>query len=607
MIWPVPKENGITAVDFPIHDYIPAVFMKISGINSIWIFRLYILLYSFVGLFYLFKLSYLQTNDTIKSIFILIFAATSPVFIFYQDGFLPTIPSLSNAIIGIYFYLKYLKQNNKIDFRLALFFLTLATLSRTTFAIPLLAFFGIELLRSIKREDKLKHKIFPFALSVLLIVSYQFYNNYLREIYGSIFLNHFLPAANFKEAKEIIKEVYKNWATQYFSVIHYLVIISLIIIALFFIIRKKIKLTRETSQFWLLIFAMFIGCFAFAVLMLKQFPAHDYYFLDTFFFPIILFLIAVISYIPELNIKYSNLFCSVTVILLCIPLIVNAVYSQKQRRNTGYWDRTFATINNFKNSDTFLDSLKIKPNARILVIDAYAPNIPFILMNRKGYAILNTSKENIQNALKWNYDYIIVQNEFFLSDIYTNYPEIISKIKKIADNGKISVCTLSPDKTKQSLLGFLELENKIPVFQRTMTFDTIADDHWQNTQSTSKFHHSGNKSGYLSNDMTYGLAYKTKDLKAITEKNRILFCSAYFQKDTLNDCEIVVSINSKEQNLFYKSFNLKEILKERNIWEKADFLFQIPRIDCDDYEFGIFIWNTGKNNLYVDDFTFNIY
>ena len=146
-------------------------------------------------------------------------------------------------------------------------------------------------------------------MSVLIIVSYQFYNNYLREIYGSIFLNHFLPATTFKEAKEIIKEVYKNWATQYFSVIHYLVIISLIIIALFFIIRKKIKLTRETSQFWLLIFAMFIGYFAFAVLMLKQFPAHDYYFLDTFFLPIILFLIAVISYIPELNIKYSNLFC----------------------------------------------------------------------------------------------------------------------------------------------------------------------------------------------------------------------------------------------------------------------------------------------------------
>ena len=120
--WKVPGKNSITSVDFPIHDYIPAVFMKISGINSAWIFRLYILLYSCIGLFYLFKLSYLQTNDTIKSIFILIFAATSPVFVFYQCGFLPTIPSLSNAIIGIYFYLKYLKQNNKIDFRIAICF-----------------------------------------------------------------------------------------------------------------------------------------------------------------------------------------------------------------------------------------------------------------------------------------------------------------------------------------------------------------------------------------------------------------------------------------------------------------------------------------------------
>jgi len=40
----IPKNESITAVNFPIHDYIPAVIMKLSSIRSPWIFRLYILL-----------------------------------------------------------------------------------------------------------------------------------------------------------------------------------------------------------------------------------------------------------------------------------------------------------------------------------------------------------------------------------------------------------------------------------------------------------------------------------------------------------------------------------------------------------------------------------
>jgi len=353
---------------------------------------------------------------------------------------------------------------------------------------------------------------------------------------------------------------------------------------------------------------MFIGYFAFSLLMLKQFPAHDYYFLDSFFFPIILFLVALISYIPRVEIKYSNLYSCIAIVLVSAPLIVKALDSQDTRRHTGIWDRTTATINNFMGFEAFLDSLKIKEEARILVIDAYAPNIPFILMNRKGYAIMSTTRDNIQDALKWNYDYIIVQNDFFVSDIYAAYPEIVSKIKKIADNGKVSVCILLKDaKTPQSLSGFLGLEDKVPVFQSSMTFDTMPDPLWTNTQSTPKEFLSAPNSGYLGADMPYGLTYKSNNLKALTVKSTMLLFSAYFKKDTLNDCEIVVFINTKGQSVYYKSYNLKEILKAKNEWEKADLLFNMPRIDSEDNEFGIYIWNREKSNLFIDDFAFKIY
>ena len=98
--------SGITPADFPIHHFVAALIMKVSGSTSPWCFRLYVLLYSIAGLFFLYRLSYLQIKNRVFSIFIVIFASTSPVFVYYQAGFIPSIPSLSNLFIAFYFYFK---------------------------------------------------------------------------------------------------------------------------------------------------------------------------------------------------------------------------------------------------------------------------------------------------------------------------------------------------------------------------------------------------------------------------------------------------------------------------------------------------------------------
>src|SRR5690606_22601942 len=80
--WKVPSEKTITAVDFPIHDYIPALIMKLTGNTSPFVFRGYVLLYALLGFFFLFKLAYAVSNNYLKSVFTLVFAATSPVFFY---------------------------------------------------------------------------------------------------------------------------------------------------------------------------------------------------------------------------------------------------------------------------------------------------------------------------------------------------------------------------------------------------------------------------------------------------------------------------------------------------------------------------------------------
>ena len=605
--WKFPSEESITAVDFPLHDYIPAIIMKLSGNCSPWIFRLYILLSGFAGLFFLYKLSYLWTDSFYRSIFIMIFAATSPVYVYYQGGFLPTIPSLSSSIIGIYFYSKYLFSQKNFHFNLSLLFISIAALSRITFVIPLIALFGLEFLRILNKDSKLIPKIAPVLISVLLILFYFFYNNFLRVKYGAIFLNFILPAESFQHAIDIIKIVKTNWSTQYFSILHYIVFTLSLFSSIYFLISKKQSLQKQKSLFLVLIIVIFIGCILFAILMLRQFVHHDYYFLDTFYLPTILLLIVALSIIQIKNTILINRLSKTAILLLCIPFIISAANSQKDRRVTGYWDRTTATINNYRNSESFLDSIGIPSNSKILVIDAYATNIPLILMNRKGYPIISVTRENILKSLEWDYDYITLQNEFFLSDVYSVYPEIISRISKIADNGTISICIHPDSPVNQTLFGYLGLEDKSPVFENIMTYDTIDGDLWQNTQSTTELSYSGNNSGLLAPDMPYGLTYKTKKFPAITEGQRTLLLSSFFLRDSSISCEIVLSISENGQNTYYKSYNLQELINSENVWERVDLIYQLPHIKCEDYEFALFIWNKGESRLFIDDFAFKIY
>jgi hypothetical protein len=243
----------------------------------------------------------------------------------------------------------------------------------------------------------------------------------------------------------------------------------------------------------------------------------------------------------------------------------------------------------------------------MLVLDAYATNIPLILMNKKGFPIIKTKRENIIKSLEWDYDYIVLQNEFFLSEIFSVYPEIITKITKIGDNGNISICTHSDSLLDQTLIGFLGLGDKYPVFESIMSYDTISNNLWQNTQSTSDLSYSGNKCGILTQDMLYGLTYKTQQLEAISKSQRTLLLSSFFRGDGSNDCDIVVSISENGQNLYYKNFNLQNLLIKQGEWEKVNLIFQLPKVTSEDYEFALFILNSGKTELYIDDFEFKLY
>ncbi|MDL2227630.1 glycosyltransferase family 39 protein [Bacteroidales bacterium OttesenSCG-928-K03] len=591
--WQNPSETTVTAVEFPMHDYIPAVIMKLLHNNSFTISRVYILIYSFLGLFFLFKLSYLCTKNFFKSIMIILIAATSPIFVYYQAGFLPTIPSLTNTIIGVYFYYLFLVNNRNKNFNVSLIFFTLAAMSRSTFVIPLIAVFCVEFIRIIKKDSKLLPKLAPVFISLIFVFFNLVYNKILRDNFGSIFLSQLMPAESFSEFISLIKLSLNNWNGAYFSNYHYIIFIGIALVSIYIIATRKKKIVKQDSYFILYITTIFIGCAMFLFALIQQFPAHDYYFLDSFYFPIILLMIFFLSVIPDFKNKNVNEIVWLALTLVMIyPLSNKALASQVERYSEKDWSRTEKTYNSFLNSKTLMDNLGISKDAKILVIDCPAPNMPFILMDRKGFVVMRVNEENILDALNWNYDYIVLQNEYYLSRIYPRCPEIIHKINKIGGDDKISIFVL---------------EEKAPYFETFTDFESEISDIWTNVLKSTEVSFSGSHTGLVTQDMLYGLTYKSKDMTILSETNNFVFFNAKFLCQYIDDFHLVLSVVHNNQNIYYQNYSLADALACTQEWENISVGFEIPRIDLTNYEFAIYLYNPGKSRIYFDDFWFGIW
>ena len=439
--WKTASESTVTAVDFPIHEYCAALLMKLFGTTSPWVFRLWTLLWGLIGLLYLYRVAFLITNSISKSLFVSFLALCSPVFIFYSNGFLPSVPALALGIIGLWHYLLFIGEGKRKQFHLSIVFLTLAMLIRTTFAIELIAILCFELLRIFRKESTLVDKLPAVLLSAAAFIGYYLWNRHLREMYGSIFLSQLVPPEDLQDAKELIADTYHQWTFHYFQRSQYIVFALLIAVAVGYAFRNR-KLRGETqpsqtlSLWWLGAIYTF-GCLLFSVAMMQQMPYHDYYLLDTYFLPILLMVMLMLKAVETSRLWLKAAFVGVAVIL-CSQWFHGAKTMQKTRRETE--DAALLSYVHFKDADLVLDSLNIPRDAKILCLYGYPQNGPFIQMGRKGYIVMEDDDELLGAAFNWDYDYIVIENAQFVKYFDTRR-EMLSRLKKIGGNNSFAVCT----------------------------------------------------------------------------------------------------------------------------------------------------------------------
>lgn len=444
--WTYAYDNTITSVDFPLVEYIVAIVMKITGSTSPWIFRSCTLLLSFLGLFFLYKLSFLITKDGLKSLLVIAVAMTSPVYAYYSNGFIPGIPALTFAIIALYFYVRYLDDKSIRLFIVSSIFITLSVLIRMSFAVIWIAILCYELLRIIRKETTFADKILPVGISFVVFFSYYQWNKHLAAVSGTMFLGELMPAENWSDFYQEMTKTLNNWKFHYFGKIHYNIFLLITVFAFLYFIFCKIENIRsiksesdKSLSLWVLFAITILGEMLFTLAMARQFRNHDYYFIDTYFLPLLLLLILILNILPRIE-NYKRLIFFGIITILFITLMTDNVGEMQKKRRRNYWAPTAVrTINNYQGSEQYLDSIGISEDAKILTLWAYPQSTPFIFMNRKGYAEMYYDKEKLDSAMTFDYDYVVIENELYDKEKNGEWRYIFEELEYHSDNGKIMI------------------------------------------------------------------------------------------------------------------------------------------------------------------------
>lgn len=600
--------NTVTAVDFPIHDYIPAVIMKVTGSDAPWVFRSYILLYSCIGLFFLFRLAYLLTGDFWKSLLVLLFAATSPVFVYYQAGFLPTIPSLANAMIGLFFYIRSVRDGRKWDFALGILFLTLGAMSRTPFAIVLIAVLGLEFLRVLRKEVRFRQRIVPVLLSAVAIGGYILYNNILRNTYGAMFISTPGPVHSWQEAHEILDIVWKQWVLVYFSLSQYIVFGLVVLLSVICVIFRKRSRSSFRWQMHLMLLAWFIGSLIYSGLMLTKFREHDYYIMDALFLPVLFLLILLLAAIPKLPARYYAWIGASVLVIVAILWVPSVLVSQEERYTAHPWDNDYKTATDFSGSGELLESLGYDHNARVMAVFPISPNMPFIYMKRKGYFVPPNALDILQEAFLWNFDCILIPNRYLL-EIYNLYPGIVKRISKTGGNQYLTVYEPAPGMEDQTILDLTSIRRRKPVFTCGITFDNEqADTSWQGIVLTDEQPYSGQYAGKVTGEHLWGAAWHSDTLAGIFRgRNRSVVVRAKVRNQDCDACYVVVHLLVNGETRFYKASDIAYMSEHPGEWKEVIVVNELPRMDEDSCSFSVYIWNKKMCNLAYDDIQVDIY
>jgi len=184
-----------------------------------------------------------------------------------------------------------------------------------------------------------------------------------------------------------------------------------------------------------------LGEVLFALAMSQQYADHDYYFLDSFYLPIVMSFAGLLSLLPNPSKQWVRVAALAVVLAFTAYMTVVACRMQRVRRQEGV--EALTTAIRYKNANRMLSETGYGlKDLRFLTLFSYPQNTPFVMMNREGYAVMWNDTDVVAHALTFDYDYILVEDEVYRRE-FDAALYILPRLQRLAGNGEISVCTLS--------------------------------------------------------------------------------------------------------------------------------------------------------------------
>ena len=580
-------ENGITAVDLPLHDWVAGIYMRILGTDQPWVFRVWTLLLSLTGTYFLFRLAARQTGSEGRGAVVALWTFTLPIVVYYQDGFLPSAAGFALLLIAYERYFTYKADQKPVQFVQAVLFFTLAALPRSPMVMFLVCVVLQELLsRRFKREH------LALLPAFVLLGAWAWYKNHLSVEYGSQFLTQFTPAGSVSEFWTLTLSVCKRWLLQLFTWPHYILLVAVLPVAAW----KHFWRDAQTRILLVQSGLAFAASAAFYVVLVRQFVDHEYYFLDSFYLPVVLLFLAAMRAWPISKDRFSGLLVAGCAVLL----IAGAVFSKKvqeAKHREEPWDLGELTRKNFEGSGDWLDSLQVPRDARILVIDAFTTNIPLIHMRREGWTVLTTNQENIQKALELPFDFVVLQDFSAASDVLYPYPEITGKIDRVAGNGKLTLC----QRSKSNEYAFLGIAPDATAYIQDFE-NTDSTGNWGTFLQDSGRVATGRFSARVKSDNEFGPSLFLENLPASAK--RVYFEGNFFTDSVGTPLQMDLTLDHNGERLYYRGQPFKA--KVGGQWFRFQVMFLLPK-HPDGTSLKIYSWNKEKGDWRIDDVKVYIY
>lgn len=389
--------DGKGVCEFPLHYYLIAWIETLFGEHILFLkYWNFILSTTAIFLFYKIVRSYISFTPI--PIFLSLVLYSSTILQYYQNNYLPDSSAWSFSFIGLYFALKYLKQEKNKWAILAFVFLTWASLLKPTFLLvsfSISAAFFFSSPEPIFQKFK-KHKVWFLlqCVNIALTLAWVYYMKWYNAVYNNYyFLTHITPywQLSIEDRASVWNMIQHYWYAHYYpKPFHW--------IGAFLMVFGWISYKKSDKFIYYISVFSFLGSAAYFILFFKQFRDHDYYFIlisFSIFISILNAFIVIYNHLKNEKMKWA------LAALLCIGLIHGALRVESQLdgryhlKDHVYFTRVYTSILASKS-----DIQKAIPmNKRVVVYPDNSVNGSLYALERYGWTIPNAEESYVKERL----------------------------------------------------------------------------------------------------------------------------------------------------------------------------------------------------------------